>query len=82
MILVQIAIDCWGNGEWTDGSDAAQPHEAGLLKLSIDKATGILKWIPKLRSKEAIQLTIDWYKQSPETLFNYTLQQIKNYQQQ
>ena len=78
--LVETAIDCWGSGEWIDGSDANQPHEAGLLKLSIDKATRVLKWIPKLNSKEAIQWTINWYKQSPETLFDYTIEQIKNYQ--
>ena len=79
--LVETAIDCWGGGEWTDGSDANQPHEAGLLKLSIDKAMQVLQWIPKLNSKEAIQWTIDWYRQPPETLFDYTIEQIKNYQQ-
>ena len=79
--LVETAIDCWGSGKWTDGSNTNQPHEAGLLKLSIDKANRILKWQPKLSSKEAIQWTIDWYKQSPETLFDFTVEQIKNYQQ-
>jgi CDP-glucose 4,6-dehydratase len=79
--LVETAIDCWGSGQWVDGSDANQPHEAGLLKLSIRKAMEVLHWIPKLESREAIEWTIDWYKQSPETLFDYSVQQIKNYQQ-
>jgi CDP-glucose 4,6-dehydratase len=52
-----------------------------LLKLSIEKAKKVLQWIPKLNSKEAIQWTIDWYRQAPETLFSYTLEQIKKYQQ-
>lgn len=80
--LVETAIDCWGKGKWTDASDASQPHEAGLLKLSIEKATSVLHWTPKLHSRQAIEWTINWYKQAPETALEYTLQQIKNYQQQ
>lgn len=79
--LVEIALECWGSGSWTDGSDNTQPHEAGLLQLDIDKATKKLNWRPKLESKEAIQWTIDWYKQPSSNKFEYTLQQIKNYQQ-
>jgi len=79
--LVEIAISCWGSGTWTDASDDAQPHEAGLLLLDISKAKNELNWSPKLSSKEAIEWTIDWYKQTDENKFEYTLQQIKNYQQ-
>ncbi len=79
--LVETAIHCWGSGEWIDGYDAAQPHEAGLLKLSIEKAIKVLGWQPKLNSKEAIEWTIDWYKQSPADVYGFTLQQINNYQQ-
>jgi CDP-glucose 4,6-dehydratase len=80
--LVETAIDCWGSGAWTDGYDASQPHEAVLLKLSINKANKILQWQPKLNSKQAIEWTINWYKQSRETVYDFTLQQIENYQQQ
>ncbi|MBC7507347.1 MAG: CDP-glucose 4,6-dehydratase [Ferruginibacter sp.] len=78
--LVDIAIKCWGTGSWVDTSDATQPHEAGLLQLDISKAKEELKWQPKLTSTEAIEWTIDWYKQGPKIIFEYTLQQIKNYQ--
>lgn len=79
--LVEIAIRSWGSGEWKDGSDASQPHEAGLLKLDITKAGKMLRWYPKLKSEEAIQWTIDWYKQPAGGIVSYTLSQIKNYQQ-
>ena len=79
--LVETAINCWGSGSWIDGYDTAQPHEAGLLKLSIEKAIKVLGWQPKLNSKEAIEWTIDWYKQSSEAVYDFTLQQINNYQQ-
>ena len=77
--LVDIAVNCWGSGSWKDISDASQPHEAGILKLNIDRAKKELNWKPKLDSKEAIQWTIDWYKQPAEMLFDYTVAQIKSY---
>jgi CDP-glucose 4,6-dehydratase len=79
--LVETAIQCWGSGEWINGYDASQPHEAHLLQLSIEKAKKILGWQPKLNSKQAIEWTIDWYKQSPAEAYNFTLRQINNYQQ-
>lgn len=78
--VVEIAIDCWGKGEWTDVSDMEAPYEAGILKLDISLAKNELKWKPKLNSKEAIKLTIDWYKQEKEMLFDYTIEQIETYQ--
>ena len=80
-VLVETAIDCWGSGNWIDKSDKTQPHEAGLLKLDISKAQKELQWQPRLKSKEAIQWTIDWYRQNKQSAFDYTVDQIKNYQQ-
>jgi len=78
--LVNLALAVWGNGSWLDKSDSKQPHEAGLLKLDIGKSKSHLNWQPKLSSKEAIHWTIDWYKQKEEDIFDYSMQQIKNYQ--
>lgn len=75
--LVETAIKCWGSGEWKDTSNSANLHEAGLLMLDITKATTQLNWQPKLQSNTAIEWTIDWYKNGNS--FEYTLQQIKNY---
>ena len=79
--LVDIAIQCWGQGNWKDTSDAAQPHEAGLLQLDIRKAMEKLNWQPKLGSRESIQWTIGWYKKASAARYDYTLQQIRDYQQ-
>lgn len=78
--LVNFALEYWGNGSWVDNSDTPQPHEAGLLKLDISKATENLNWKPKLTSREAIQWTLEWYKQEAENIFDFTIRQIKNYQ--
>ena len=78
--LVETAIKCWGNGDWKDTSSPNQLHEAGLLMLDISKAKNELNWTPKLGSKEAIEWTIDWYKNSTENEFDFTLKQIYKYQ--
>lgn len=79
--LVTLAINNWGQGSWKDISDPSQLHEAGILKLNISLSKKELNWQPKLTSKEAIQWTIDWYKQPQEMLFDFTIAQIKKYQQ-
>jgi len=78
--LVKISIDCWESGEWLDISHKDQPHEAGILKLDINLAKVELQWRPKLNSRVALKWTIDWYKQKKDNLYEFTLQQIKNYQ--
>jgi len=60
--MVNLAIDCWGNGRYNVNQDITQPHEAGLLKLDISKARAELNWQPKMSSKKAIEYTINWYK--------------------
>jgi len=85
--LVETAIRCWGNAKegepgWVDRSDPEQPHEAGLLKLSIEKARAVLQWQPKLNSAAAVEWTISWYKQYAEDRYAYTVKQINEYLQQ
>ena len=77
--LVEIAIKKWGSGQWRDFSNEGQPHEAGLLKLSIERAKTDLHWRPKLNSTEAIEWTMNWYKQNLEKQADYSFQQIKEY---
>ena len=78
--LVETAIKCWGNGEWKDTSNPNQLHEAGLLMLDINKAKNELNWQPRLASKEAIEWTMNWYKETGNK-FEFTLEQINKYQQ-
>lgn len=79
--LVETAIERWGSGAWVNGFDPSQPHEAGLLHLSIRKAQDMLQWQPKFNSRTAIAYTLDWYRQPVEQQYACTLSQIENYQQ-
>ena len=59
-------------------------HEAGLLKLNCDKALFHLKWLPTLDYDKLIEFTSKWYNEfynSKTNMFDYTLKQIKEYNQ-
>lgn len=60
--LTNMVIAAWGNGAWVDASDPTAPHEAGLLRLSIDKAQASLGWLPAWRLQTAVEQTVAWYK--------------------
>lgn len=60
--LVEQFVAAWGGGGWVDRSDAAQPHEAAILRLSIDKALARLNWRPRWPVAEAVARTARWYR--------------------
>jgi CDP-glucose 4,6-dehydratase len=61
--LVELFIQSWGEGSWTDVGDPNQPHEAGLLRLNVDKAINQLGWRPRWGVGEAVDRTAHWYRQ-------------------
>jgi len=60
--LVATALAAWGSGRYEIPALVGQPHEAGLLKLDINKAVNELHWQPKYSAAQAIDKTLAWYK--------------------
>ena len=60
--VVQLFLDEWGDGTWIDASNPAAPREAGILRLSIDKALWELDWKPCWDVRESIRQTARWYR--------------------
>ncbi|MDR3047202.1 MAG: CDP-glucose 4,6-dehydratase, partial [Bacteroidales bacterium] len=60
--MAEMAIEIWQNNKIEFSTLANQPHEAGLLSLSIEKANRELQWFPRWNAQEALQNTIEWYK--------------------
>jgi CDP-glucose 4,6-dehydratase len=60
--VVAMAQGIWGGGVVNIEQSISNPHEAGLLKLDISKATSLLGWIPRLTGQESIKATLRWYK--------------------
>jgi CDP-glucose 4,6-dehydratase len=80
--LVEIALSTWGSGSYEFPALTNQPHEAGLLKLDINKAVNELQWRPKYNADAAIHHTISWYKglkYSRQDIGKVTVEQIQAY---
>ena len=60
--LVELFVQAWGSGSWQDASDPQSPHEAGVLRLCIDRALNQLGWRPRWRVAEAVRRTADWFR--------------------
>lgn len=79
--VVQLAIRTWGEGSWEHVGLTDQPHEAGLLKLDITRVIKELNWRPKLTATEAIEWTMEWYRQPDVVQVDFTFQQVDKYLQ-
>lgn len=64
--------------------EKTQFHEAKLLKLNCDKALFYLEWLPALGYENVIKFTSKWYYNYyigiRETMFDFTLNQISEYE--
>lgn len=79
--VAQKVVEFYGKGEVVV-QKRDNLHEAGLLMLNIKKAAKVLGWHPSLTADEAIQKTVEWYKNfysSDIDIYNFTLKQIEDY---
>lgn len=80
--MVELAIDLWAEGSYEILKLDNQPHEAGLLKLDINKAVHELGWKPRFNANTAVKFTIDWYKSfydNKEVIDQFTETQIRSF---
>ena len=80
--LADAVLAAWGAPGWTDATQAGALHEAGLLRLAIDKAVGQLGWRPVWDFAETTARTAGWYKgvtARPETARAATLADLAAY---
>ena len=82
--LVEQLVEAWGSGTWEDRQEPNAPHEAGLLRLSIEKAQARLGWWPRWHFEEACRRTVEWYRAwargaGPRELRELSLRQLRDY---
>ena len=86
--LINEMAKYWEDVNWLDTSGNADSiKEAGLLKLSCDKALAELSWSPSLDFNETVELTVNWYKtfyslereDKKINMLDFTEEQIKTY---
>jgi CDP-glucose 4,6-dehydratase len=77
--LVQEILRHWP-GSWKDLSDPNAPHEAGTLRLAIDKAHALLEWVPVWDFAPTIEKTVSWYRATQDQkALDLTARQIDEY---
>ena len=76
--VVEYLVKYYGRGNLVDASKKDMPHENTLLSLDVTKAYKLLNWQAKLSFCEAIEFTVDWYKQALEEcdMFEFCQKQI------
>lgn len=77
--LVEIAIQKFGYGNYETPKQGNQPHEAGLLRLDINKAINELNWKPKWNAQRAIEETILLFKQDTKLVIYIMKNQITEF---
>lgn len=82
--VAQKVVEYYGKGEVVVHK-RDDLHEANLLMLNIEKAERVLGWTPTYTADEAIEKTIEWYKNfydnDNEDMFGFTLGQIAEYEE-
>ena len=76
--MVESLANKWG-GEASWVTDTGiQPHEAGMLRLDHSKAVSKLGWEPRVPLREALDWTVEWYREffSEQSAWELCLRQI------
>lgn len=61
--LATLCCETWGDGAtWQAAPDPANPHEAHLLQLAIEKVTTRLHWQPRWDFETTVRRTIEGYR--------------------
>ncbi len=76
--VVKRLVDYYGKGHVVDVSDPNAVHENTLLSLDVSKAYVMLQWEAKWGLQEAIEKTVDWYKEALHNhdMYDFCVKQI------
>ena len=84
--LADLIVGHWEGAHWESTPETGAPHETGLLRLDWSKARRRLGWHPGLTLKEAVELTVAWYRaaaapSSERAMYDLGVEQIHLYRQ-
>jgi CDP-glucose 4,6-dehydratase len=84
--LADLIVGQWTGARWESKAESDPPHEVGLLRLDWSKARARLGWHPALTLKEAVELTVDWYRaaagaSTERAMYDLSIAQIRHYQE-
>ena len=76
--MVSRLVNYYGSGRVVDASDPDAVHENTLLNLDVTKAYVMLDWEALWGLQEAVEKTVDWYKQAlhSDDMYDFCVKQI------
>lgn len=76
--VVSRLVEYYGKGKVVDASDPNAVHENTLLNLDVTKAYVMLQWEAKWGLQEAVEKTVDWYKEAltSSDMYDFCVKQI------
>ncbi len=80
--VVEKIIDTWKEGSWKNLPQENPKKETNLLKLNWDKAAQRLNWQPAYSCEEAINSTVEWFKEYEKRngdMYRFCVKQIEEY---
>ena len=80
--ILDRMVSNWGKGASWKLDTNNNPHEAGFLKLDCSKAANELKWQPKWRLEETLNMIVNWHQNYLQgaDVKNNCLKEINKYQ--
>lgn len=78
--MLEIAQSKWNKIQYEIHKDSNAPHEANLLMLDSTKAQRMLGWSPVWNCIDAVQHTMDWYREFYENNQVVSTIQMQEYQ--
>ncbi len=80
--VARKAAALWGPGAAVISATGSEPHEAGLLRLDVNKARSSLGWAPRWDLHRALEEAVKWYRAWDEgrDMRAYTVAQIAAYE--
>ncbi len=83
--LADLIVGQWDGARWESKPEGDAPPEAGLLRLDWSRARTRLGWQPGLTIKEAVELTVGWYRAaagaaSERAMYDLSVEQVRRYQ--
>jgi len=80
--VADMVVNFMGRGSIQEVQDPNAPHEEKILILNCSKAQKNLKWKPKLSVSNAIEWTVNWYKEyfkATKEIASYSIRQVNEY---
>ncbi len=83
--LVKMLIHEWGDGSWRAEPQSDGLHESPYLGLDSERARTRLPWQPRLKLRDAVRLTVQWYREAAirpaSAMRQLTVQQLLLYEE-